>query len=520
MMEVGKIEFGEIDAKNEVFKQRRAGRTNFRSSFETPPGIDIDGLLRGENFFISGQKGCGKTALMLYLQELAMESGWSTETILFRSGISEQERQQILASTDFSVITFDKNNEVEFDFLFNWLWVIYGSILRRINPEWVFEGVDILKDLKSILRVSNELNIRSFADLSVNKIAARAKIALNLPYVTAELAADLEATKGVSKDRIPLEVIKIVERYINRIKILPKYRVLLFFDELELFWNKKDQRKRDLSLIRDLLQAVSRTNQNLNELGASIGVYASVRSEVLEEVNQLSPEIARDIDDFGVKVDWNVRTSSERQPILHIVEGKIRASEIEESGTQCEDVWKTYFPQQIYGKNAEVYLLDVCMFKPRFIVMRLNLAKNYAPEATFFDADAFEETTTSFASQAWREVSEQLLHAFSQRQVDNLREILTAWKHTFTLDDIELRAQSLNVKSPGAIDGFRNRVEINNMFDALYESGAVGNRFRIDSGKHSQIRDRWYFRGHPNPTFDKPFVIHESLRKYFQLTYD
>lgn len=519
-MEIGYLDFGEIDAKNEVFKQRRAGRSNFRTSFQVPPGIDIQKLLKGESFFISGQKGCGKTALLLYLQEEAIDHNWSTETVLFRSGISEQERQHILAGTQFSVITFQKNEKIEYDFLFNWLWVIYGSIVRRIKPDWVFSGKDVLSDLKNILRVTNETSVKAFSDLSVNKISARANLALKIPFLTAELGADIEAIKDTPKDRIPLEVIKVVERYINEIKILPKYRVMLFFDELELFWNKKDQRQRDLCLIRDLLQAVSRTNQNLNELGSAVIVYASVRSEVLDEVNQLSPEIARDVEDFGVEVNWNIKATAENQPILNIVENKIRSSEIECEGLQTDNVWETYFPEQIYGKDAEFYLLDVSMFKPRFIVMRLNLAKDYDKDCKFFSAESFEETSTKFASLAWREVSEQLLHAFTPRQVENLRAILTAWKSTFNLDDVENRAGALNAKNPGVIDGFRNRWEINSMFGALYESGAVGNRFHVGDNSRSEVRDRWAFRGHAEPAFDKPFVIHESLRKYFQLTYD
>lgn len=519
-MQVGKIEFGEIDAKNEVFKQRRAGKSVFRTSFQEPPGIDIQAMLKGESFFVTGQKGCGKTALLLYLQEEASSKGWSTETILFRSGISEQERQHILAGTQFSVIDFREKNKVEYDFLFNWLWVIYASILRRIEPDWVFEGKDILSDLKNILRVTNETNIKAFSDLSVKKISARANLAFKIPFLTAELGADIEAVKDTPKDRVPLEIIKIVERYINEIKILPKYRVLLFFDELELFWSKKDQRTRDLALIRDLLQAVSRTNLNLDALGSSVVVYASVRSEVLDEVNQLSPEIARDVEDFGVDVNWNVTASADNQPILQIVEAKIRSSEIEELGLQTDQVWESYFPEQVYGKDAEAYLLDVSMFKPRFIIMRLNLAKSYCPDSEFFSAESFEETSTKFSNLAWREVSEQLLHIFSQQRVDNLRAILSAWKATFSLEDVEHRAQNLNLKKPGVIDGFRNRTEINEIFSVLYESGAVGNRFFISDGKKSVARDRWAFRGHSEAVFDKPFTIHESLRKHFQLMYD
>lgn len=517
---VGQIEFGEKDAKNEVFKEQRSGRSIFRASFRDPPGIDIDALLRGESYFILGQKGCGKTALMLYLQSLASERDWSTETYLFRTGISEEERQQILSGQSFSVLNFDSKPKIEIGYLYNWLWLIYSSILRRIEPDWLIFGHEILSDLKKLMKVNDETRVRAFDEMSVKRVAAKAKLGIKVPFVTLELAADIEAVKDSPKDRLPFEIVQIVERYLSSLRLLPNKRVMLFFDELELFWSKHEQRDRDLALIRDLLNSVSRANHALNDLGSAVAVYACIRSEVLEEINQISPELARDVEDFSVVIDWNVRAEADNQPILQIVEAKIQASEREFGVIPSESPWEVYFPEMFFGKNPENYLLDISMFKPRMIIMRLNEAKHFDQQADFFSEEAIEESTLSFSNLAWREVSEQMLHTFSQRQVSNIKELLTGWKITFTLDEVELRAQKLNEKSPGIIDGLGSRIQVNRMFKTLYENGAVGNRFHVQGKKHSEIRDRWAFRGHSDCAFNKPFVVHESLRKVFQLTYD
>lgn len=519
-MEVGKISFGEIDAKNEVLKQQRVGKTIFKNSFQNPPGIDIDSLLSGENYYIIGQKGCGKTALLLYLQDLCEERNWSTETIFFRSGVSEPERQEVLAGTPYKMIEVDGQSKVHYDFVFNWLWLIYSNILRRVEESWVLEGSDTLRDLKNLLRLTNETKVRVFTDLTAKSIATRAKIALNFKFVTAEIGSDIDFIRDIPQEKLPLEIITICEKHIGKIKLYPKHRVTLSFDELELFHSKQGQRERDLRLITDLLQAVSRTNQVFTQCGAPITVYASVRTEVLQEVNTVLPESWRDIADFGVEVNWNVKASAAEQPILNIVENKIRFSEVDQDENTTDLVWDTYFPDRIYGKNARQYLLDISMFKPRLIIQRLNLAKKYDPSCHFFSDEHFEETSTEFSNEAWREVSEQLLQIYSQKEVTSLREIFKAWKTNFTLYDIEQRVIALNRDFPGTVDSFKNIVQIRKVIDILYETGAVGNRFTVEEKGKSLSRDRWSFRGYKDPIHHKDFCIHESLRKHFQLMHD
>ena len=113
-----------------------------------------------------------------------------------------------------------------------------------------------------------------------------------------------------------------------------------------------------------------------------------------------------------------------------------------------------------------------------------------------------------------------MLQNHSRKQVENLKTILSAWKTSFTLDEVEFRASHLNSKIPGVIDGFGSRIQINRIFSQLYANGAVGNRYQSEGKFKGHMRDRWAFRGYPDCAFDKPFVVHESLRKYFQLVFD
>ena len=174
----------------------------------------------------------------------------------------------------------------------------------------------------------------------------------------------------------------------------------------------------------------------------------------------------------------------------------------------------------MHGRPFEAYLLDISMFKPRLLVLRLSLAKKYDPNSDTFSNDHFNETNTTFSSESWREVSEQLLQTFSPRQVSNLKQLLTAWRSNFTLKELEQRANEANYHDPGVIDGFRSQSDIKLMLRALYETGAIGNRFTIVNNGKKSSRDRWSFRDYDEPAFDKRFYLHESLRKFFQVAYD
>lgn len=517
---LSEIKLGELDAKNEEFQQVRYGSAVFANAFQVPPRIDVNELLLGAKFFITGQKGCGKTALLLHTRRILAEQGANTHTILFKTGLNESERQQISAGAGFQVFTTNEKISVQYEYVTNWLWLIYRNLIRLIDLKFVENGYEIANDLKSIMGVKDELKVSPFSDLAINKVKVSAKAGLKANVVNGELAGELELASKQPEARTPLELIDICERYLNKIRLNSRSRCLLFFDELELFWSRPDQKERDLFLIRDLLQSVARVNRNLGSNSASFVVYASVRSEVLEEVNRVGPEIARDVQDFGAHVDWNVRAVADKQPILQIVEAKVQASEIEAGLLPTEDVWAAYFPEPTHGRPIKDHLLDVAMFKPRNIVSRLNLAKFHDAESHFFSADALEETNSKFSSSVWREMEEEMLVIYSPKQVQKLKSLLTGFKISFKVQDFESRVQNLSQIDPSVADGFRTRSDIVSALTSMYRIGALGNRFTTMQGKKRVTRDRWVFREYDAPTIDENFVVHESLRKVLQLGYD
>ncbi|MDP1028628.1 hypothetical protein Q5H91_15500 [Sphingomonas sp. KR1UV-12] len=517
---VSDLQFGEADAKNEVFQQGRYGSMVFRNAFLIPPRIDIDALLLGARFFISGQKGCGKTALLLHTQQLLAEHGAHTHIILFKSGVREAERAKLASGNGVEILLTGDPLNVEYDYSTNWLWFIYRNILRLIQISDVAEGVEIADDLRRLTGVATETKNSTFSDLAMSRVKGSAKAGVKAGPFSGEITAEVEAVQKNVDDRAVMDIIEIVERYLPKIKMKMGKRCLLFFDELELFWNRPDQRERDLFLIRDLLQSVARVNRILGATSASFVVYASVRSEVLEEVNRVGPEIVRDITDFGVSVSWNVKGDAHNQPILGIVETKINASEVEVAGFQTDDVWEVYFPESLYGKSIKDYLLDISMFKPRNLVSRLNLAKAYNATAERLEAEAFEETVTDFSQAVWREIEEELLGVYTPKQVSNLKAMLTGFRSSFKIADFAERVKRLGAVDPSLTEGFRSQDQVLAACRGLYRVGAIGNSYAVRGERGQKVRrDRWSFRDMGEPAITETFIVHESLRKVFQLAY-
>lgn len=142
------------------------------------------------------------------------------------------------------------------------------------------------------------------------------------------------------------------------------------------------------------------------------------------------------------------------------------------------------------------------------------------PSSLFFTTESLEETNSKFSASVWREMEEEMLVIYSPKQVRNLKSLLTGFRISFNVDDFEKRLSGLSQINPSISDGFRTRADIVFALSSLYRIGALGNRFSALEGNKLSTRDRWVFREHEAPTIDENFVVHESLRKVFQLGYD
>lgn len=71
MITLKNLNFGEIDAKNELLKDARSKSTKFLDSYMIPSGIDFSHLESGLSYFVVGLKGTGKNSGLAILPRIA-----------------------------------------------------------------------------------------------------------------------------------------------------------------------------------------------------------------------------------------------------------------------------------------------------------------------------------------------------------------------------------------------------------------------------------------------------------------
>lgn len=449
--------------------------------------------------------------MLLYLKNKLELDHCKTDIILFKSDLNEDERQRISRGTDLSVITNISGVQSLYDYKTNWLWFIICKIAAQVERSDLISGADYLDDLLTITGVSERQHQSIFSGLKLSKIKTDISTKLNTGVFKSDVKAQVELIKTDAKEAA-IDVIEIAERCLSKLKFKPRKKICIFFDELELFWNKSDQRNRDLALIRDLLYAVARINRKVSATTSAIIIYASVRTEVLDAVNQIGAEVTKETDDFGIHIDWSTNALSPNQPLLRIVENKIRASELECGEDQTNDVWAAYFPARLYGRDFRQQMLDTSMFRPRNLVRRLILAQRDKANQEF-SPDDFKDTQLRFSQGVWREIEEELQAVYSPAEVQAVKAILSGFKIRFKFQDIAPRITAVSQSASIVRGKFQSEGDLNQLINILYRSGAIGNLFSVGGSQ----RDRWIFRGYPEPLLDKDFVVHESLRKSLQL---
>lgn len=256
-MEIRELNFGDIDAKNEILKEMRSQTNNFYDTFSIPSNVNIDDFFSGSKYFIKGLKGCGKTALIRYLYLTAKNFENYSEIVLFKSDVSEDDRQSLSKASGYSIITTGEKSTFTQDFKESWKWLIHQKIGQaiqslNINDEFAKKYCKITLEQETLISKSLGALFSSIKSgkISLGNESAGAAIELGLEF-------DSKKETSIS------DLNRICSILLNKISYTKK--IYIFFDELELFHETKDQLDRDRRIIRDLLYAVSNINADSAE---------------------------------------------------------------------------------------------------------------------------------------------------------------------------------------------------------------------------------------------------------------
>lgn len=86
------LQLGSLDAKNELIEDTDEVKELFTNSYVLPPNFDLDKFYQKKNYFITGLKGTGKTALLRYISiKLEEDSNTYSKFILFKSDLRSRD---------------------------------------------------------------------------------------------------------------------------------------------------------------------------------------------------------------------------------------------------------------------------------------------------------------------------------------------------------------------------------------------------------------------------------------------
>lgn len=365
---------GKPDAKDEINFE---GLEEFIKTFVVAEHFNIDGLLDGNNCFVTGFKGTGKTALLFYLDnELAeIDKNTCSSFIFFKEEFTDSKRKELegIAKRILSSITIEQNALIESnEFEYIWRWLFLKRIVAD-NEEYsgnLFVNDEYWQKFESLVGAIK-------APSNQRKFVVPSKIKMVVPYVDTatqtaikpEIEVDLQNPSNESYRKF-IEVIDQAEQLLGMLTRtdIPYY---IFVDELEAYYGDVAVFRRDLCLIRDLLFTVKRLNAVFYSIDTHrTKIICSVRSEILTAISRfvVTKELNKITSGFSLPLVWNYsNTSSYMHPIIQILLKRIAVCE-ENEDINYKDIYERWLPEKIHGIEPANYILNNSWCKPRDIV--------------------------------------------------------------------------------------------------------------------------------------------------------
>ena len=509
-MKIRDIDFGKTDANNEFLDK---GYEKYLESFYDYDKYHIPEFISGHRYYICGNKGTGKTALLKYLEaELNRNPENLVYSIRFKSDVDSVDRQDLRKGRggfDGSVEEIDIANAKYTD-KYVGIWQVY--LIRKMLQESKRGEFGVFSDSSEFEKMKKLLNAL-YGDKTFKLIPKlkRGRVDFNFKYldmIQAEVAGELELkpdeNNGVDFEKIA----KLISSLYSSLT-WDRTPVYVLIDELELSVENSKARKQDIALVRDLILAVNRLNEVSIKRGYQIHFIASIREEVINDIQIAGMEINKCVEDFGVSINWLYKGGRYTDsPLLKIIERKVHASEKEMGEGPSEDIWGRYFPSVINEEECRKYILGYTWQKPRDIVRLLGLAQQEANMSDkAFTQEMFDRVLQKYSSNAWNEICEELVLSYNRDQLDFIKEFFTGIELPFTFQYIIDRINNLSaIHGDKSFEFIKDRRSLIDFLNIMYRWGVIGN-----TGERMQFS----FLGYDRLDLTAPMVIHKPLRNFF-----
>lgn len=510
---IGKLYFGKLDAYSECLEY---GMEMYQSLFYACPNFHVEKFLEGKAYYIHGDKGVGKTALLKHIEIIAIEKNALVEYIRFKKDINDEDRNTIkragIPNNSFEeVLDKDIPNNLGINCVTAWQVYIIKCIVNQIleSKSNFFEENSDWKKLKCLIKTAYKNT-----DSPIKKILPKIKhgnLKLEISDIV-ELGADFEwensEARTVSFSTYAKRVIDLFSKLKKTERGLCSY---ILFDELELIHLQKKTYQRDTALIRDLIQAIYYINEISKESKFQIYTIACFRNEVYRSVAAIGFEINKFVQDYGVEISWQQSGGSiSDNPLIKMLTNRLINSQPQTSAAVTEqEIWQAYFDDYVNinypSQSSRNYVVDQTWSKPRDIIRLFNLIQKKFENSQKIGISCFESVRKAYSQESWEEFRNELSAKYTPLEIDGIKQVLIGIGPIFSLDFFteRLMEKASYFKSVKILQEKHQPIEI---LEDIYRVGVIGTDGRWK---------RFYFKGDEDFDCTANFVIHYPLRRFF-----
>lgn len=493
-----------IDAKQELDNINSSEDIEtFKKSIIVPDNISIDYLLNGERYYLTGSKGTGKTALLIYTALKAEELFDAERAFMVFKEISQEQRDEYKMIAH--VTEYDQNViEPYYDYENVWKWLIHKNISDAI-----------LSSNKIIYR-QNDLLTSYLDTIAAVKTTSRCNY---MPIIGKDgfVEINIGFTQSLAiKGRINFEFKKDSKneiRFSSLVKELDSLfvslegeesQLYLIIDELNLSMKNNIEYERDVTMIRDLIIVIEEINRLSKNSHDNLRVICGIRTEVINSVLAKGKEINKAIESYGIPIDWTIYNDDTlNNPLIKVLINYLRLSEKQSSkffNKSDKQIFNSWVEDYMYHKPSHEIILTNTLYKPRHIVRLLNLSKLLCPKSEKISEKTMNSIRKEYSKQCWNEAVEELIVVYNMNQISAIKNLFAGCDAFTSRALLFKKATELWSNDPelkGLISGF------DDLLRTLYTVGIIGNYRHAEKLYH-----RWYCRGDEALILKQDITIH------------
>lgn len=510
-----------VDAKQELDNMNDIDDINrFKELILVPEGISIDSLLDGDRYYITGEKGAGKTALLIFTALKAEELFNAERSFIIFKELSQEEREDY---SDLAHVTRYNQTEISpfLDYEFVWWWVFHNTIAEAIlnSAKEIFvpnENLNIYLAAVNAIRTNPRGSGRKMPIITSDGYV-EASLSVPVKGSTIKLAGKINFEKNPSDNKMVRFSTHINE--LNRLYSLlvsGDSQLYVIVDEMNLSRKNSEEYNRDVIMIRDLIIAIERFNAISKNTHQNVRIIGSVRNEVINSVNVKGKEINKAMESYGIPIDWTVYCQGKLQhPLIKLLINYFRISDkIKGRIPHIDDETEYYMwvEKEIFGLPSEEQLRNYTLYRPRHVVRLLNIAKMRCGTDSKISSSTINAIKRQYSLECWNEVTEELILIYTSKELELIKEWLTGmpWLTTYTA----MFEKACKLWKDNR-EGERLYSNFDDLIRNLYRIGVIGNYRKTES----YTEQRWYFRGDTTLLKDQGIRIHRIFQTVLSSTH-